>query len=220
MLTPRQPIVFPAVYREPSSSIQDAAGGPRIVPSDDELLARIRCGQGHVFDVLVARYGSRLHGFVTHLVGDRDTADDVVQEVFVRVLLRAHERDPNIRFAVWLFCVARRVALDLIRRRRIQDRVMNFVKRGFGRAFETMSPSTAVEMSEFEIALRGALEAIPEDQREVFLLREREGLSYEEIAEVVGVPAKTVSTRLTRARARLRELLADHLSPDREEEES
>ncbi len=184
-----------------------------IVPTDEDLVERIARGQRHAFDLLVTRYGSRLQSFLRHLLSDRTTAEDLTQEVLLKVLLHAGSRDPRSRFSVWLFCVARREAVDHLRRRKLHTRLLSVLRGGFEELARGLAPSSRLESDEFRRDYERALKRLPADQREVFLLRERAGMNYEEIGEVVGAPAKTVSTRLFRARTRLRELLQHHLGP-------
>jgi RNA polymerase sigma-70 factor (ECF subfamily) len=185
-----------------------------VMPSDEDLLDRVARGQHHAFDLIVARYGARLHGFLRHLLTDADEAEDVAQDVLVKVLLHSGDRDPSIRFAVWLFCIARREALDHLRRRRSRARIVAAIAAigsGMSSFLRSLSPSRGLEADEFRRDLEHAISRLPPEQREVFLLREREGLEYDEIADVLEIPAKTVSTRLFRARERLREALRRHL---------
>lgn len=125
-------------------------------------------------------------------------------------------------FAVWIFRVARNLALDHLRRGKVQERALD----GVASAWEgptsprhlSRTPERQLESVEFGRELERALRSLPEDMRSVFLLREREGLSYGQIAEVIGVPSKTVSTRLHRARAKLRGELAPYLGRPAEQE--
>ncbi len=181
------------------------------VPSDDDLVDRVARGQHHAFDLLVARYGGRIEGFLRHVLKDASSAEDLTQEVFLKILLRARDRDPGTRFEVWLFCVARREALDHLRRRRIHERVFATLRDRVSGFMRNVPPMRSLEHDEFQRDLERAIDLLPDDQRDVFVLREREELSYEEIAIVVGIPAKTVSTRLFRARAQLREALRHHI---------
>lgn len=185
-----------------------------VMPSDEDLLDRVARGQQHAFDLIVARYGARLHGFLRHLLADADEAEDVAQDVFVKVLLHFRERDVASRFAVWLFCIARREALDHLRRRQSRARVvaaLSALGSSVSSFLRSFSPSSGLEADEFRRDLESAVTRLPPEQREVFLLREREGLEYDEIATVLEIPAKTVSTRLFRARERLRNELRRHL---------
>ncbi|MEM1453091.1 MAG: sigma-70 family RNA polymerase sigma factor [Planctomycetota bacterium] len=184
-------------------------------PSDDVLVRALADGRAHAFDVLVARHGPRVRTFLGHLVRDAAAADDLTQEVFLTVLTRAQTRDPGRSFQVWLMRVARNEGLDLLRRRSLHARLVARVRTGVGRVARRLAaspprPEEEVAHDELLGALREGLARLPEPQRSVFLLREVEGMSYEEIGEVLDCSPKTVSSRLHRARAALRESLAGH----------
>ncbi len=190
---------------------------PRVRPAldrDDALVARVALGEEPAFRELAQRWGARVRDYVRHVSGDPAAADDLLQEVLVRLFRAAPTRDPSQPFAVWLFCLARHVAVSHLRSRAARGRLLQAVSAGshallarFQRG-EAPAPLRMVADREFAAAFDAALRTLPEEFRSVFLLRQREGLSYEEIAAVVGIPAKTVSTRLVRARERLRRELA------------
>jgi len=196
--------------------LDGTSASPR-TPDDDELVARAAAGHDAAFEQLVARWGGRVRDYLLHLVGDAAAADDLLQEVLVALHRRAATRDRMQPFAVWLFCVARHAALSHQRKRAAWSRVaaaLAAAPRALLSRFERRAPpgpADALLAGEFAAAFERALKTLPEEFRSVFLLREREELSYEEIAVIVGIPAKTVSTRLVRARERLRHALAPWL---------
>ena len=172
------------------------------------LLRRASRGEAAAVDAFVDRFGDRLQGLLVRIVRDHAWADDLAQETLVRALRDAHRYDDKWPLEVWLFRIARNLALDLLRRegrhRRYQDDAALC-------ATPTPAAVTTAEHREFQVALEVALQELPETFRTVFLLRDGEGLSYEEIAEVLDISPKTVSSRLHRARQQLRELLREHL---------
>ena len=181
-----------------------------------DRLRALADGRSHAFDVLVARHGARVRTYVGHLVRDHVTAEDLTQEVFLKVLTRAATREPGRTFVVWMMRVARNEALDQLRRRGLQRQLVASVRAGVGRVARRLSqvplrPDQELARVEFYAALDRGLAELPEPQRSVFLLREVDGLSYEEIGDVLDCSPKTVSTRLHRARAFLREQLSEHL---------
>ncbi|MEM9379130.1 MAG: sigma-70 family RNA polymerase sigma factor [Planctomycetota bacterium] len=209
----------PLLRLSPIEPPADPSRGPVDGPSDDVLLRALADGREHAFDVLVARHGARVRTFLGHLVRDAAAADDLTQEVFLTVLTRAHARDRtetrDRSFQVWLMRVARNEAIDLLRRRGLHARLVARVREGVGRVARRLASSPArpedeVAHGELLGALEEGLAELPEPQRSVFLLREMEGMSYEEIGDVLECSPKTVSSRLHRARAALRERLADH----------
>ncbi|MCK5943395.1 MAG: sigma-70 family RNA polymerase sigma factor [Planctomycetes bacterium] len=175
---------------------------------DGQLLDRASRGEAAAVDVFVDRFGDRLQSLLVRIVRDHAWADDLVQETIVRAMRDAHRFDDRFPLAVWLFRIARNLALDLLRREG-RHRLRN--ARVAPRDAAAPAAITTVEHKEFQIALEGALQQLPEAFRTVFLLRDGEGLSYEEIAQVLTISPKTVSSRLHRARQQLRAHLQEHL---------
>lgn len=175
---------------------------------DELLLARASGGDAAAVDAFVDRFGDRVQGLLVRIVRDHAWADDLLQEVLVRALRDAHRYDDRWPVPVWLFRIARNLALDLLRREGRHRRRNDVVA-----ARDAAAPAavTTAEHHEFQVALEDALQELPETFRTVFLLRDGEGLSYEEIAEVLSISVKTVSSRLHRARQQLRTLLREHL---------
>lgn len=176
---------------------------------DDALLLRAKNGEAAAVDALVQRFGDRLCSFLVRIVRDHAWADDLVQEVFVRALHGAHRYDPTWPVSVWLFRIARNLAVDLLRRESAhQGRIDQLAEAPIGVAPAAV---TTAEHREFQVALELALQQLPEAFRSVFLLRDGEGMAYEEIGNVLGISVKTVSSRLHRARQLLRGHLSEHL---------
>jgi RNA polymerase sigma-70 factor (ECF subfamily) len=175
---------------------------------DEQLLDLASRGDAAAVDAFVARFGERVQGLLVRIVRDHAWADDLLQEVLVRALRDAHRFDDRWPMAVWLFRIARNLALDLLRREGRHRR-----RNDAAAARDAAAPAavTTAEHREFQVALEDALQELPEAFRTVFLLRDGEGLSYEEIAAVLSISAKTVSSRLHRARQQLRALLQEHL---------
>lgn len=176
---------------------------------DDALLLRASSGEAAAVDAFVQRFGDRLCSFLVRIVRDHAWADDLVQEVFVRALHGAHRYDPQWPVSVWLFRIGRNLAVDLLRREHAhQGRLGQLASAPIGVA---PSAVTTAEHREFQVALEHALQQLPEAFRSVFLLRDGEGMAYEEIGNVLGISVKTVSSRLHRARQLLRGHLGEHL---------
>jgi RNA polymerase sigma-70 factor, ECF subfamily len=206
-------------YPDPPSDLnepQPRRAAPLDGLSDGVLLRALAGGRGHAFDLLVARHGPRVRSYVGQLVGDRAQAEDLTQDVFVKLLTGIGAFDPDRGLVVWLLRVARNEALDHLRRAKLHQRLVARARAGVGRLArrarrQPIRPDEELERREFYLALERALAGLPEAQRSVFLLRERGGLSYGEIGEVMDCSPKTVSTRLHRARSALREVLGEHL---------
>ncbi len=192
--------------------MNEAPGGTTVDrerPAAAGIVARVAAGETHLYGTLVERYQQRLYWSCLRLLGDPDEADDVVQEAFVRAYAHLHDFDPAHRFYTWIYKIARNRALNVLRGRRV---------RGFlSLSDEDEAPplagdddaARAVEERELATALDACRGALPPDQREVFDLRHAEDLSYAEIAAATGVPTGTVMSRLSRARARMRDCLRE-----------
>lgn len=191
--------------------------------SDAELMQLLVHGDDRALLPLIDRYGSRVRTYLGHVTRDGSWADDLTQEVFVRVFESATTFDPRFAFQVWVFRIARNLAVDLLRRQSTQRKLRDTLEeraaeseRQAIRRRAASSPLQGLVEVEFAEHFERALKRLPEIFRTVFVLREVEGLAYEEIAEVVDASPKTVSTRLHRARLQLRRLLSPYLDPFRE----
>ena len=181
---------------------------------EDEALVR-RCQEGdqEAFRALVTRYHSRIFHLIHSLVGDRDDADDLAQEVFIKAFRSLSGFERRSQFYTWLYRIAVNRCLDWLKTRgRSAETPMGRVS--LSRADELAVRSSATADSEtlrHELgrALEKALETLSPDYRAALTLREEEGLSYEEIAEVMGCSVGTVKSRLFRGRLLLQRALAD-----------
>ncbi len=181
---------------------------PHAARSDTDLMAELVAGDDRALDELIHRYGARVRTYLGFVVRDDAWADDLTQEVFIRVHDRARSYDPRWPVVVWLLRISRNLAIDLLRREEVRERAVDPRKLRQRRAAPT---ADVVERREFYSRLHSALAVLPEAFRSVFVLRELDNLSYEAIAAITNTSTKTVSTRLHRARARLRTLLAPYL---------
>jgi RNA polymerase sigma-70 factor (ECF subfamily) len=169
--------------------------------SDDAaLVGRCRAGDERAFEVLVERHQRVLLRVAFRMLGDREDARDATQNAFVKVFRNLDSYDPNHRFFSWAYRILRNECLNVLRGRRATEPVSAEL-RGAG------NPLEVLEAAERHKRVQAALLALPVEQREVVVLRHFAGLAYDEIGVTVGVPAKTVKSRLYAARQRLGELL-------------
>lgn len=177
--------------------------------SDEELMARVKRGDADAFGELFDRYRRPIFTFIYRMIGDYHRAQDLLQGTFLRVFRRAGEFDESRRFPPWIYRIARDLCLDEIRRRERVEIVpleeASELRCGGG-------PDRDVEADEAERMVERALALLPEGQREVLLLRDSLGLSYEEIAEATGASVPAVKSRLHRARVALKEMLKPYLT--------
>ncbi|MEU4801277.1 RNA polymerase sigma factor [Actinosynnema sp. NPDC023587] len=177
--------------------------------ADAALAGGVARGDLAAFEVLVRRYSKRVFGLAYRVLGDRAEAEDVTQEVFATAWRRLDSLTEPAAVRTWLFRVAYRQCLGVLRRSRTEpvgelpDRGATPV--GLGQA--PRDPSTVAETVAAVAALRAALRDLPGPQRAVWLLAEVDGLSYAEMAVVVGATEESVRGRLARARVRLAEVM-------------
>lgn len=169
-------------------------------PSDEQLLADLRAGHIDAFDRLYARYERRLYGYVRRMVGESGRAEDLLQEVFMKVLSDRSFDPGRGRFSAWLFTVARNACLMELRSQQ---------RRGAAhRKIPEPSPSRAPdELLEPSRRVERALAELSEAQRQLLLLKQVGQLTYAEIAAVIGVAEGTVKSRLHEATRRFRATL-------------
>jgi RNA polymerase sigma-70 factor (ECF subfamily) len=172
--------------------------------SDDLLLRRSREGDQEAFRQLVEAYTPRVFGLVRQLVHQSAEAEDVTQEVFFKVFRKLDTFREDSTFYTWLYRVAVNTATDWLKRRR-HDRAVGLDDLG-ATAFAdgTDGPSETLSRRDLQAEVRRAMTRLPEKFRTILVLRELEGLPYEEIATVLAISKGTVESRLFRARARLK----------------
>jgi RNA polymerase sigma-70 factor (ECF subfamily) len=170
------------------------------------FLDRLRAGDAPAFEELVMTYQHRVFGVALRMLGNRAEAEDVAQEAFVRAHRALGAFRGDAKLSTWLYAITSRLCLNRLasgeRRltRQNEDALLRLSDAG-------PRPDAALERRELETALGRAIAELPEDRRIVVVLRDLEGLSYEEIAEVLELPLGTVRSRLHRARADLKEKL-------------
>lgn len=180
------------------------------VDSVDAVLAGgVARGDLAAFEVLVRRYQGRVLGFAVRVLGDRAEAEDVTQEVFATAWRRLDSLAEPAAVRTWLFRVAYRECLGVLRRRRTDPvgELPDFGVTPVGSGQAPRDPSAVAEVVAAVAALRLALRRLPEPQRVAWLLAEVDGLSYAQIALVVGASEESVRGRLARARVRLAEVM-------------
>lgn len=187
--------------------------------SDAELLLRYRGGDTEAFAVLLGRYQTPLYNFVLRSVRNAGVAEDLVQDIFMRVIQHQGEFRRDAKLSTWLYTIARNLCVDHARKARHRrhpslDQASGSDSDGSPLGERLSDGAVSVERVAGSTALQTrialAVEELPEDQREVFLLRQLEGLPFADIAEIVGAPENTVKSRMRYALLRLQETLADY----------
>lgn len=167
--------------------------------SDEELMAQVRSGVGEMLGVLFERYQVPLFNFYLKLTGERSVSEDLVQEVFFRILKYRQSYRPETAFRAWMYQIARNARADYLRRRRPETSLEPEMSPAF-------VPADAAQEAQETAMLRRALMRLPEEKREVLVLSRFQDLRYEEIAQLLGCEVGTVKTRVHRALQELREI--------------
>src|SRR4051812_30811407 len=165
-------------------------------------------GEERAFQELVDRYQTRLLNFVFRTIGDREKAEDLVQEVFIRVYRHLHRFDRSKKFSTWIYTIASNLAKNELRNRSRNPLVLfqtikgNWDDEDRPLQFEdtTARPDDLFRKRHLRELVEDTVAKLPEHHRQVFVLREIEGKSYEEIAEITDCNLGTVKSRLNRAR--------------------
>ncbi len=182
-------------------------------PSDESLMSLFQRGDEQAYALLVQRYKDELTNFARRFLGDRDEAEDVVQETFVRVWRSRDTYTPASRFSTWVYAIASNLAKTRLRRWSLRRFVRLGEPQGGGTVFdlpdESAGPDGAAEDTFREERIQQALKSLPVKFREVIVLRDIQQLSYEEIVAITGSAMGTVKSRINRARALLRDQLRD-----------
>ncbi len=187
---------------------------------DDSALAqRFLEGERRAFGILVDRYDGRLVNFVYRTIGDRERAQDLVQETFIRVYRHLHRFDPTRKFSTWIYTIASNLAKNELRNRSRNPLVFfQTIKKNWEadhRPLEwedhTYKPDDLYRKRHLQEVVERAVGELPEHHRVVFILRELHGRTYEEIAEITGVNLGTVKSRLNRARNNFARIVAPML---------
>ncbi len=184
--------------------------------SDEVLMVRVAEGNAAAFEILYDRWRGRIATFIARMIGDRETAEDLTQEVFLRVCRSPRSFDPRGRFMTWIYAVARNLCIDYLRMKRLPTLTAS-APDGASGSLEPAGPADAEPehrtlQSEVDSRVMDIVAGLSKKLREVFILCAIQGLSYEEVAGIVRCPVKTVSSRLSRARERFAAAFEAYLS--------
>jgi RNA polymerase sigma-70 factor (ECF subfamily) len=183
--------------------------------TDEELLAAYRHGDAGAFELLLRRHRAPLFTFLVRMLGDKERAEDLAQETFLRIVKGAQAWEQRARFQTWLFTIARNLCVDASRRDRFRrtdsldaqgpDDEPAMVDSVPGREID---PARGAQSARLRPILQKALLGLPAEQREVFILREQTGVPFKEIAEILVVNENTVKSRMRYAIEGLRKALS------------
>ena len=200
------------------------AGGKRSLEpiagetEDVEIVRRVLAGDEDLFEVLVRRYQARVVSHVARMVGNRDDALDLSQEIFLKVFQALDRFNPAFKFSTWLFRIAGNASIDHLRKRRPRTVPLETPDPDGAGTFSPeqrspgLDPYGQLRNLERGRAISEAIQDLPDDFRELIALRHFAGLSYEEIAGVKNMPLGTVKNKLFRARAVLKDRLSGEVT--------
>lgn len=183
---------------------------------DEALMEHVVRGSEAAFATLVDRYKARVINLVCRFISDRDRAQEIAQEVFLRVFVHRERYRPSGKFSTWMYTIAVNLAKNEIRRRVRARGIVSLdnlleITGDSSRFVADPGPRPDRRLRQREIQERVArgMDGLPEKYKEVIILRDFQQLSYEEIEKVLGIPGGTVRSRINRARAALQERLGD-----------
>jgi RNA polymerase sigma-70 factor (ECF subfamily) len=189
--------------------------------TDEVLMMRFQAGDRTSFVSLVKKHKTAIYNFVLRLVRSPAAAEDLVQDVFVKIVQSAVDFKHESKFSTWAYTIARNICIDHLRKMSLRQHPSLDQARGDAPEGPTLldrtadaHPSAAVERSvigmELGQRIARCVESLPQEQREVFLLREVADLPFKDIAAITGVPENTVKSRMRYALERLQESLAEY----------
>jgi RNA polymerase sigma-70 factor (ECF subfamily) len=188
---------------------------------DVRLMLQVRSGDAEAFTELVLRYQNRLLTVLEHQVGNKEQAEDLAQDVFVRVFKARQRYQPEAKFSTWLFTIANNVASNALRSRSRRREVG--VPEGNGsdsaplaldqlaKAASGSLPTRNLDKAEQAEMVRHAVSSLSERQRMALLLAKFEGMSYQDIAQTMDLSVQAIKSLLSRARVNLKEVLTPYI---------
>src|SRR5262245_36598111 len=200
----RSPMVSASAVDNPAM-LQDEA--------DEDLMVQYQQGEVRAFEILLGRHRRPVYNFIFRFVGDKETAEDLLQEAFLRVIKGAEAYKRQAKFTTWLYTIARNLCVDQTRRRKHRKHASLDAPMSAHEDSSTLldvipsgeMPSDRKSVSkELHETMQRAIAALSDEQREVFLMREFLDMPFKQIAEVVGVPENTVKSRMRYALEKLR----------------
>jgi RNA polymerase sigma-70 factor, ECF subfamily len=188
--------------------------------TDETLMVRFQQGDRAAFAVLVKRHKLPLFNFALRQIRAKATAEDIVQEAFVRVVQNASDFKHEAKFTTWLYTITRNLCIDHLRKQVLRKHPsLDGAHASQDDGGPTLGEHTAdvranverdATSNELRTRITGAVETLPDDQREVFLMREVSNLPFKEIAEITGVSENTVKSRMRYALERLQAALSEY----------
>jgi len=181
--------------------------------TDEELIARFQNGDNYAFDLLVKRYKDPLMNFIFRFVGEKNEAEDIVQETFLRLFKNKHYYKEIAKFSTWIYTIAGNLAKTELRKRKRRKlfSISHYMatEKDYDIPDNTTSPESDTNTIVTDKIIQNAIDRLSPKFKQVIILRDIQEFSYEEIAEIVNIPLGTVKSRVNRARLKLQEDLKE-----------
>lgn len=205
----------------PAEAMDTPTADYPVIDPDTRLMLRVRDDDAHAFEEIVRRYQGRLMAIFQNMFSDREQAEDLVQDVFLRVFRARHTYSPDAKFATWLFTIAHNVAKNA-RRSKSRRKEVHVTTEESGamsanpleqmaKAASGQMPTRRVDQLERAEMVRLAMETLNDRQRMAVLLSKFEGMSYADIASAMDLSTQAIKSLLTRARTNLRVVLEPYI---------
>ena len=190
--------------------------------TDEELILLVQEGQNQAFDILVGRYKNRLYSYLFRLLGNESEAEEFAQETFVRAYMHADKYKTIARFSTWLYTIGTNLVRNRIRNIKRRPKTISMWSENNGGEDgrwvdikdNSPTPEETVDRKKLQELIQQAIERIPSRYRPAFVLREINGLSYEEIAATTGLKLGTVRSRINRGRMHFKKAVSPLLGND------
>lgn len=186
-----------------------------MLDEDVELMLKFKQGDNAAFETLLDKYQNPIINFIYRFIGDKIEAEDLAQEVFLRVYRCAKTYLPKAKFSTWIYKISKNLALNELRRKKSAkasslDETISSEKGELPRQVADDKPSAPMDLERQDLvgAVKKAIDSLPTNQKTAVILRRYEDLSYEEIAKIMGCSVSAVKSLLNRAKAALKEKLS------------
>ena len=188
---------------------QSTAGRKTSEPTDEQLIARFQHDDEYAYDLLVKRYKDPLMSFIFRFVNDKTDAEDILQETFLRLYKNKHYYKEIAKISTWIYTIAGNLAKTELRKKRRRSffSIHNFMdtEKDYELPDKGITPDREANSVITNSEIQKAIDKLSAKFKQVILLRDIQGFSYEEIAQIVNVPLGTVKSRVNRARLKLQQ---------------
>ncbi|SNS85231.1 RNA polymerase, sigma-24 subunit, RpoE [Anaerovirgula multivorans] len=179
------------------------------------LIEKAKTGDVESFELLIASYQKRAFNIAYRMLGNLEDANDITQEALVKVYRSIHNFKGNSSFSTWLYSIVNNVCIDFIRKNK-KAKLLYIDKQQDGESYqreipdEINTPECLFEKNEIKRMVHDAINQLNYEQRNIIILRDIQGFSYQEIAEMINVSVGTVKSRISRARSNLKEIISEN----------